>query len=53
MPELLAVAQEYAADEGLFLTNYARAWTKMMNADRFKGPAGSVCPNSKGPWQGA
>ena len=45
-PELRAVAQEYAADNALFLAEFARAWTKMMNADRFPGPSGSPCPSA-------
>lgn len=38
-----AIAQEYAADDALFVRAFAAAWTKVMNADRFKGPAGSLC----------
>mmetsp|Transcript_24497 Transcript_24497/g.64636 ORF Transcript_24497/g.64636 Transcript_24497/m.64636 type:complete len:704 (-) Transcript_24497:138-2249(-) len=41
--ELLAIAQGYASDNGLFLRDFAAAWTKLMNADRFKGPTGNVC----------
>jgi hypothetical protein len=38
-----AIAESYAADNSRFLRHFAAAWTKIMNADRFKGPAGSVC----------
>ena len=42
-PQFLAIAQSYAEDNQLFLAAFKSAWTKMMNADRFKGPAGNVC----------
>lgn len=42
-PSLSAVAQEYASDNRAFLAEFASAWTKMMNADRFDGPVGNVC----------
>jgi catalase (peroxidase I) len=42
--QLLAIAKEFAADNTKFLQAFAAAWTKMMNADRFNGPAGTVCP---------
>jgi hypothetical protein len=38
-----AIAEGYAADDRKFLKHFSAAWTKMMNADRFKGPAGSEC----------
>lgn len=38
-----AIAEEFAADNAKFLQHFAAAWTKVMNADRFKGPAGSLC----------
>ena len=41
--ELLAIAQEYAEDEASFLAEFGNAWTQLMNADRFSGPASSVC----------
>merc|ERR1711872_122844 len=37
-PELLAIAQDYAQDNQLFLDQAAAAWTKLSNADRFDGP---------------
>lgn len=42
-PELLAISQDFAADNELFLTEVAAAWTKLANADRFDGPTGNVC----------
>lgn len=42
-PDLAAIAQRYADDNAAFLRAFAGAWTKVMNADRFKGPAGNVC----------
>ncbi|CAE8595797.1 unnamed protein product [Polarella glacialis] len=42
-PVLAAITQEYASDNGLFLEDFAQAWTKVMDADRFKGPRGNVC----------
>ena len=42
--EFLSPGQEFASDETAFLRAFASAWTKLMNADRFRGPAGSVCP---------
>jgi catalase (peroxidase I) len=41
--EFAANAQEYAADNAEFKKVFAGAWTKVMNADRFKGPEGNVC----------
>eukprot|EP00092_Neocalanus_flemingeri_P034784 GFUD01037856.1.p1 GENE.GFUD01037856.1~~GFUD01037856.1.p1 ORF type:complete len:538 (+),score=83.50 GFUD01037856.1:171-1616(+) len=42
-PELLAIVQDFAADNDLFLSVVASAWTKLSNVDRFKGPTGNVC----------
>lgn len=42
-PDLAGIAQGYASDNAAFLRAFAAAWTKVMNADRFKGPAGNVC----------
>eukprot|EP00879_Flechtneria_rotunda_P008928 GHRR01009349.1.p1 GENE.GHRR01009349.1~~GHRR01009349.1.p1 ORF type:complete len:337 (+),score=69.54 GHRR01009349.1:1022-2032(+) len=44
--EFSAIAKEYAADNSKFVREFTAAWTKVMNADRFDGPAGNVC-NSK------
>jgi catalase (peroxidase I) len=47
-PSLAAIAQDYAADNRLFLKNFAAAWTKLMNADRFEvAPAAAL--QSEGP----
>ena len=42
-PELFATAQAFAADASLFRSEYRAAWTKLMNADRFDGPARNLC----------
>merc|ERR1719510_1124833 len=44
--ELLAVTQDFASDNDNFLQTLKRAWTKMMNADRFDGPVGNKCESS-------
>jgi len=41
--EYLAVVQEFAADEDMWLSTLTSAWTKLMNADRFDGPTRNVC----------
>ncbi|KAG1661524.1 hypothetical protein FOA52_000034 [Chlamydomonas sp. UWO 241] len=38
-----AVAQEFAADDAKSKATFASAWSKLMNADRFKGPTGNMC----------
>ena len=35
-PELSALAQAHAADHDLFVRDFASAWTRLMNADRFE-----------------
>lgn len=42
--ELMAISQNYAADNTLFLKTFTAAWTKLANSDRFNGPTGSLCP---------
>jgi catalase (peroxidase I) len=42
-PALAAIAKSYASDNSKFLKEYAAAWKKVMDADRFQGPAGNVC----------
>jgi len=37
--ELLALVQQYAADNDLFLADLSRAWTALLNADRFDKPS--------------
>ena len=34
-PELLAIPEEYASDNGVFIEEFTDAWSKVMNADRF------------------
>merc|ERR1719498_427550 len=41
--EFLAIAQDYASDNDLFLADFAEAWIRITNADRFLGPTGNVC----------
>jgi len=41
--ELNYLVQELAQDNEAFLDEFALVWTKLMNADRFDGPTGSVC----------
>jgi len=45
--EFLAISQEYAADNELFLRDFAAAWTRLMNRDRFDGPSAIVCDERK------
>lgn len=40
---LAGIAREYASSNDRFLKDFAAAWTKAMNADRFNGPLGSEC----------
>jgi len=43
-PELRYWAEHYVAvGDKEFSHDFARAWTKLMNADRFDGPLGNVC----------
>jgi len=44
--EWLGIAQEYAADNTLFLNEFAAAWTRLVNIDRFAGPLGNACPTT-------
>ena len=41
--ELLAISQDYASDNQLFLNDFRLAWTKLSNADRFDGPYNNLC----------
>jgi catalase-peroxidase len=47
-PQLAAIAKAYADDNAKFVAAFGGAWAKLMNADRFKGPAGSVCGGAEG-----
>merc|ERR1719181_1552162 len=40
---LKSIVHEYAADNSLFLAEFATAWTQLINADRFDGPTGTTC----------
>merc|ERR1712146_294520 len=42
-PVFLAIVEEYAADNTVFLEEFQDAWTRMMNAGRFSGPTRNVC----------
>ncbi len=42
-PELRSAAVDFAADDALLQADFGAAWSKLMNADRFQGPTGSVC----------
>jgi catalase (peroxidase I) len=42
-PEYLAIVQEYASNNEIFLNEFASAWTRLVQADRFAGPFGNVC----------
>lgn len=42
-PEAHAAAVDFATNKTAFVSTFASAWTKMMNADRFDGPFGGPC----------
>ena len=42
-PELSVIAQEFALDEAMFLSEVIDAWSLLMNADMFDGPMGNRC----------
>jgi catalase (peroxidase I) len=42
-PTLAGIAREYAGNNDAFLRDFAAAWTRAMNADRFQGPLGNEC----------
>ena len=46
--ELKTIAKRYGSNNDLFLKNVALAWTKLANADRFDGPTGNLCDDTKG-----
>jgi catalase-peroxidase len=48
-PELVKIAKGYAEDGAAFLKAFSAAWTKLVNADRFDGPAGNVCDDKPAP----
>ncbi len=43
---MAVIAEEYASDEALFLQEFTDTWVKLMNIDRFDGPAGNLCSDS-------
>ena len=42
-PKYNAIVQVFVENEGLFDHVFAKAWTKIMNADRYNGPDANVC----------
>lgn len=46
---LLAIVQDFASNNTVFLAEFAAAWTKVMNNDRFSGPASNLCTPSPSP----
>jgi catalase-peroxidase len=41
--EFIAIVDSFIADNEAFLVTFATAWTYMMTADRFAGPANNIC----------
>ena len=46
-PELKHIAEDYASNNTLFFYNFASAWNKLSNSDRFNGPTGNICDEGK------
>ena len=42
-PELSSVSKDFARDQRLFEDTFLKAWTKLANIDRFKGPMANEC----------
>jgi catalase-peroxidase len=44
-PSLASIAMQYAAEDGesQFKADFAMAWVKLVNSDRFDGPDGNLC----------
>jgi catalase/peroxidase HPI len=42
-PSYMTIAEDFASDDSMFRREFATAWTKVVNADRFDGPVRSVC----------
>lgn len=42
-PRYREIVKEFADDEALFKETLVDSWTRLMNADRFDGPAGNLC----------
>jgi hypothetical protein len=47
-PELASIAQEYAASNDLFVSQFMKAWKKISTMDRFDGPYGNLCTKRSG-----
>jgi catalase (peroxidase I) len=43
-PGFANYARSFANDNTMWLKVLSRTWTKVMNVDRFDGPADNVCP---------
>mmetsp|Transcript_11813 Transcript_11813/g.16000 ORF Transcript_11813/g.16000 Transcript_11813/m.16000 type:complete len:793 (+) Transcript_11813:245-2623(+) len=41
--DLRKIVDDFAYAENAFMSEFAAAWTKMMNNDRFDGPSGNLC----------
>ena len=48
-PELQSIAQEYASDNELFMSQFTMAWEKLAIIDRFDGPYGNICTKTGQP----
>ena len=44
-PELMAITYEFAADNKVFLEELSAAWSLLVTADMFDGPANNLCFN--------
>jgi len=42
-PPHKAIAQKFAEDNELFVSTFTRAWSRLMNMDRYSGPTTNVC----------
>jgi len=42
-PEFRSAVQDFATEPAMLAQEFAAAWTKVMNADRYDGPAGNLC----------
>eukprot|EP00457_Paulinella_chromatophora_P002811 gb/GEZN01002816.1/.p1 GENE.gb/GEZN01002816.1/~~gb/GEZN01002816.1/.p1 ORF type:complete len:696 (+),score=86.45 gb/GEZN01002816.1/:77-2164(+) len=44
-PRLRSIVDQFAGDNALFLSEFASAWVRRTNIDRFDGPLGNACDN--------
>jgi len=51
--EFIGIAQEFASDNEVFLEEFASAWRKLANADRWAGPGSNACEECSGPTSAA